>query len=73
MEEIFSDWIVNRPDVFITAKLQERDPSKAEEALRASLARLRVKYVDLLLLPVEWTGPKEVQASPPPPPDPPIA
>ena len=64
LEEIFSDWIVNRPDVFVTAKLQEGDPSRAEEAVQSILARLRVKYVDLLLLPVDSLGPKEMQASP---------
>lgn len=53
MEEIFSDWIVNRPDVFLTAKLQEEEPSKFQQAVDGILGRLKVKYVDLLLLPVD--------------------
>ena len=50
MEEIFSDWIVNRPDVFVTAKLTETQGSKIPEAISGLLKRLRTKYVDLLLL-----------------------
>jgi diketogulonate reductase-like aldo/keto reductase len=53
LEETFGDWIVNRPDVFVTARLQESNPENMVEASQAILKRLRTKYVDLLLLPVD--------------------
>ena len=53
MEEIFSDWIVNRPDVFVTAKCQETESNKIQETVTQTLKRLRMKYVDLLLLPAD--------------------
>lgn len=53
MAEILGDWIVNRPDVFVTARLQESEPGKLLEASEAILKRLQSKYVDLLLLPTD--------------------
>lgn len=53
MQEIFGDWIVNRPDVFVTARMQQSEPAKMQEAVDAILKRLQTKYVDLLLLPAD--------------------
>lgn len=53
MAEIFGDWIVNRPDVFVTARMQQSEPAKMQEATEAMLKRLQTNYVDLLLLPAD--------------------
>ena len=53
MAEIFGDWIVNRPDVFVTARMQQPDPARMQEAVQDILKRLQTKYVDLLLLPAD--------------------
>lgn len=53
MSEIFGDWIVNRPDVFVTARLQETNPRKMVEAQEDILKRLQTEFVDLLLLPAD--------------------
>ncbi len=53
MAEIFGDWIVNRPDVFVTARMQQAEPAEMQEAVEAILKRLQTKYVDLLLLPAD--------------------
>lgn len=66
MAEICGDWIVNRPDIFVTARLQEASPEKMAGAAQAVLQRLQTKYVDLLLLPadhIEGTQKLEVSNS----------
>ena len=64
MAETCGDWIVNRPDIFVTARMQEASPEKMAAAAQAILLRLQTKYVDLLLLPadhIEGTQQLEVE------------
>lgn len=63
LSEVFSDWLVNRPDVWITGKVwpaaaaaadnSGKCPSPAEVRAQAKavLAALKVDYLDLYLLP----------------------
>lgn len=41
---------IKREDIFITTKLTEAEKSHPEKALKASLSRLRLDYVDLYLI-----------------------
>ena len=52
MAEVFLNTKLNRRDVFITSKLwnDAHAPEDVEHACRASLARLRVSYLDLYLM-----------------------
>jgi diketogulonate reductase-like aldo/keto reductase len=54
--EVFSDWLVNRPDVWITGKVwpsADKCPSPGEVRAQAKavLKDLKVDYLDLYLLP----------------------
>lgn len=56
MSEIFSDWLVNRPNTWITGKVwADGDacptPNHVRRQLSATLAALKVDYLDLCLLP----------------------
>ena len=62
MAETCGDWIVNRPDIFVTARLQESSPKKMAGASAQILQRLQSKYVDLLLLPADHIdGPTKLE------------
>ena len=52
MAEVFLNTKLNRRDVFVTSKLwnDAHAPEDVEHACRASLARLRVSYLDLYLM-----------------------
>ena len=49
---------VKREDLFITTKLWQADREDVEGAVRASLKKLKVDYIDLYLL--HWMAPKMV-------------
>ena len=56
LSEVFSDWLVNRPDVWVTGKFwPEGDacptPAQIREQLKQTLASLKLEYLDLYLLP----------------------
>lgn len=58
MAEIFSDWLVDRPDVFLTSKVWptgEDLPIEQEvrQAAKDTMAGLKVDYLDLYLLPAD--------------------
>ena len=58
MAEVFSDWLVDRPDVFVTSKVWpvgEDMPLDQEirQAAKDTLAGLKVDYLDLYLLPAD--------------------
>jgi diketogulonate reductase-like aldo/keto reductase len=52
LQKIFAKGVVKRSDLFITTKLWlvDRRPERVEPAIRASLARLQLDYVDLYLI-----------------------
>lgn len=45
---------VNRDELFITTKLWNDDQKRPHEALKESLSKLKLDYVDLYL--IHWTG-----------------
>ncbi|CAK0782431.1 hypothetical protein CVIRNUC_005684 [Coccomyxa viridis] len=54
--EVFSDWLVNRPDVWVTGKhwpegSECSSPGEIKEQLKQTLQALRLEYLDLYLLP----------------------
>ena len=54
--EVFSDWLVNRPDVWVTGKhwpegTECPSPGQIKEQLKQTLQALRLEYLDLYLLP----------------------
>ena len=56
MSEVFSDWLVNRPDVWVTGKhwLEGEEcptPTQIKEQLKQTLQALKLEYLDLYLLP----------------------
>ena len=56
MSEVFSDWLVNRPDVWVTGKFwaeagQCPTPAQIREQLQQTLQALQLEYLDLFLLP----------------------
>lgn len=56
LENIFESGEITRKEVFITSKLWNDDHRNVEQACRDSLARLKLKYLDLYLIhwPVAW-------------------
>jgi diketogulonate reductase-like aldo/keto reductase len=54
LKKIFAKGVIKRSDIFVTTKLwlTNRRPENVEPALRGSLARLKLDYVDLYL--VHW-------------------
>ena len=57
LQEVFKSGI-KREDVFITTKLWQSDREDVEGALRESLKKLKLEYIDLYLL--HWMAPKIV-------------
>ncbi len=56
MSEVFSDWLVNRPDVWVTGKFWPEGaecptPAQIREQLKQTLQALKLEYLDLFLLP----------------------
>lgn len=56
LSEIYSDWLVNRPDTWITGKVWPEgeacpSPAHVRSQVSATLAALKVDYLDLCLLP----------------------
>ncbi len=56
MSEVFSDWLVNRPDVWVTGKHWPESeecptPSQIKDQLKQTLQALKMEYLDLYLLP----------------------
>ena len=56
ISEVFSDWLVNRPDVWVTGKHWPEgsecpSPAQLKEQLQQTLQALRLEYLDLYLLP----------------------
>ena len=56
MSEVFSDWLVNRPDVWVTGKHWPEGeacptPAQIKEQLKQTLQALKLEYLDLYLLP----------------------
>lgn len=57
LSEVFSDWLVNRPDVWVTGKHWPEEggecPTAAQikEQLQGTLQALKLEYLDLYLLP----------------------
>ena len=56
LSEIYSDWLVNRPDTWITGKVWPEGeacptPAHVRSQVSATLAALKVDYLDLCLLP----------------------
>ncbi|BDA45305.1 probable NADPH-dependent aldo-keto reductase, chloroplastic [Coccomyxa sp. Obi] len=56
LAEIYSDWLVNRPDTWITGKVWPEGeacptPAHVRSQVSATLASLKVDYLDLCLLP----------------------
>ena len=56
LSEVFSDWLVNRPDVWVTGKhwpegSECSSPGEIKEQLKQTLQALRLEYLDLYLLP----------------------
>lgn len=56
MSEVFSDWLVNRPDVWVTGKHWPEGeacptPAQLKEQLKQTLQALKLEYLDLYLLP----------------------
>lgn len=56
LSEIFSDWLVNRPDAWITGKVWPKGeacptPAHVRSQVSTTLAALKVDYLDLCLLP----------------------
>jgi diketogulonate reductase-like aldo/keto reductase len=52
LEKIFAKGVIKRSDLFITTKLwlTNRRPDRVEPAIRESLAKLKLEYVDLYLI-----------------------
>ncbi|KAK9802610.1 hypothetical protein WJX73_002049 [Symbiochloris irregularis] len=60
MEEVFSDWLVDRPEVFLTSRVwmgeEGMDMTMAEEirhSCKQTLSGLKTSYLDLYLLPAD--------------------
>ena len=57
LSEVFSDWLVNRPDVWVTGKFWPAEgsacptPAQIREQLKQTLGALKLEYLDLYLLP----------------------
>lgn len=56
LSEVFSDWLVNRPDVWVTGKFWPEGgacptPAQIREQLQQTLKALQLEYLDLYLLP----------------------
>ena len=56
LSEVFSDWLVNRPDVWVTGKFWPEGaecptPAQIREQLKQTLQALKLEYLDLYLLP----------------------
>jgi alcohol dehydrogenase (NADP+) len=56
LQEVFATGKVKREEVFITTKLWQDDKEDVEGALRRSLAKLKLDYLDLYL--IHWMIPK---------------
>jgi len=56
LQEVFATGKVKREEVFITTKLWHDDKDDVEGALRRSLAKLKLDYIDLYL--IHWMLPK---------------
>lgn len=68
LQEIFSEGKIKREDLFITTKLWPSDKDKVEDALRQSLKKLKLEYVDLYLIHwmtpiIDWSDPKNLRFS----------
>ena len=70
LREVFSDWLVKRSDVWVSARLWESGSAPSATAVRNSVKQLRkdlkLDYIDLYLLPahidarameVQWNYP----------------
>ena len=56
LSEVFSDWLVNRPDVWVTGKFWPESsacptPAQICGQLKQTLQALKLEYLDLYLLP----------------------
>ncbi len=58
LQEVFASGKVKREEVFITTKLWQDEREDVEGAVRRSLSKLKVDYIDLYLL--HWMSPKLV-------------
>ena len=56
LQEVFATGKVKREDIFITTKLWQDDKGDVEGALRRSLSKLKLDYLDLYL--IHWMTPK---------------
>lgn len=58
LAEVFSDWLVDRPDVFVTSKVWPTGDDmpiglEIEQACKDTLSALKLEYLDLYLLPAD--------------------
>ena len=56
LQEVFASGKVKREEVFITTKLWHDDKDNVEGALKQSLTKLKLDYIDLYL--IHWMIPK---------------
>ncbi len=63
LKECIASGAVTREELFVTTKLYQNEKDDVEGALRGSLAKLQLEYVDLYL--VHWMLPKFTPGEPP--------
>jgi 2,5-diketo-D-gluconate reductase A len=63
LKECIATGAVTREELFVTTKLYQNEKDDVEGALRDSLAKLQLEYVDLYL--VHWMLPKFTPGEPP--------
>ena len=63
LQEVFKAGTVPREDIFVTSKLgnDHHAPDKARQALKDTLSRLQLKYVDMYL--IHWCASDAVATS----------